>query len=233
VTNVNPENQPATPEPGRETEGAEGTTSGLPLRGLAMVLIAVAVLLAMWGLYATTQNNDSTDTAVQTTTEAPTPAPAPAPAPGEREAAGEEEAPAEEATAEETTDEEAAAEESRDEDRDKDRGNEARPAPRGGAAAEPQRLHVLNNSLVPNLAAEVAGTLDGEGYQVGEVGNLAEMILPENTVFFQPGNADAEKQARELADRVRGVAREYDESLPDGTEGRNDLTLVLVDQVAF
>src|SRR5699024_9100175 len=113
---------------------------------------------------------------------------------------------------------------------------EAKPAPVGGAEApapEPERVHVLNNSTVPNLAADVADSLDGEGYRLGEVGNLAEVILPENTVFFQPDNRDAEKRARELADRVGGVAREYDESLPEGTTGRNDLTLVLVEQVAL
>ena len=110
----------------------------------------------------------------------------------------------------------------------------AQPAPRGAApAADPERVHVLNNSTVPNLAADIAGTLDRDGYELGEVGNLAEVILPENTVFFQPGNQDAETRARELADRVGGVAREYDATLPDGTAGRNDLTLVLVEQVAL
>lgn len=233
MTNVNPENQPAATESEPGTEGTEGTASGLPLRGLAMVLIAVAVLLAMWGLYATTQDNDSTGTAAQVTTEAP----ATAPREGETTAA---EAPEQGAAQEETTDEEAAAEDTRDEQspeeevREEKREERAQPTPRGGgAAAEPQRLHVLNNSLVPNLAADVAGTLDGEGYQLGEVGNLSELILPETTVFFQPGNADAEKRARELADRVRGVAREYDPALPEGTDGRNDLTLVLIDQVAL
>nr|WP_304503746.1 LytR C-terminal domain-containing protein [Corynebacterium lemuris] len=182
----------------------------------------------MWGLYATTQGNDSTDTAAQVTTEAPATAAATAPEEGEA-AAGED--PEQGAAEEGATGEEAAVEDERDEEVREER---SQPAPRGGGvAAEPQRLHVLNNSLVPNLAADVAGTLDGEGYRLGEVGNLSDLILPETTVFFQPGNADTEKRARELADRVRGVAREYDPALPEGTDGRNDLTLVLVDQVAL
>lgn len=86
---------------------------------------------------------------------------------------------------------------------------------------------------MPNLANDVATTLDDQGYDVGEVGNLADQILPENTVYFQPGNPDAEQRARELADRVRGVAREYDPVLPAETDGRNDITLVLVNQVAL
>ncbi|MCS5479696.1 LytR C-terminal domain-containing protein [Corynebacterium sp. YIM 101645] len=228
MTNVNPENQPTATESEPGTEGTEGTASRLPLRGLAMVLIAVAALLAMWGLYATTQGNDSTDTAAQVTTEAPATAAATAPEEGEA-AAGED--PEQGAAEEGATGEEAAVEDERDEEVREER---SQPAPRGGGvAAEPQRLHVLNNSLVPNLAADVAGTLDGEGYRLGEVGNLSDLILPETTVFFQPGNADTEKRARELADRVRGVAREYDPALPEGTDGRNDLTLVLVDQVAL
>ena len=86
---------------------------------------------------------------------------------------------------------------------------------------------------MPNLAADVADRMRADGYEVGEVGNLAEHILPENTVFFQPGNAEAEQRARELAERVGGVAREYEGFLPENTDGRNDLTLVLVNQVAL
>lgn len=230
MTNVNPENTPESADQGKAPGAAAG--SGLPLRGLAMVLIAVAVLLAMWGLYATTQNSDSsdTDTAAAVTTEVATAA---------------QEPPAESTDAADTT---RTTESTRPEETEREAGveaqptssaaapapAEAQPAPRGGApAADPERLHVLNNSTVPNLAADIAGTLDRDGYQLGEVGNLAEIILPENTVFFQPGNQDAETRARELADRVGGVAREYDQTLPGGTAGRNDLTLVLVEQVAL
>lgn len=228
VTNVNPENQPAASESEPGTDDAQGTASGLPLRGFAMVLIAVAVLLAMWGLYTTTQDDDTAGTATQITTEAP------ATAPGAGDAVSET-APEQGAADDEDAEREAAAGDTRaEESREGERGERTQPAPRGGGvAADPQRLHVLNNSLVPNLAADVAGTLDEEGYLVGEVGNLSELILSETTVFFQPGNADAEKSARELADRLRGVAREYDPALPEGTDGRNDLTLVLVDQVVL
>lgn len=226
MTNVNPENTSET------TESGSAAGSGLPLRGLAMVLIAVAVLLAMWGLYATTQSSDSsdpdTDTAASVTTGVATTA---------------QQSPVEAAETTGTTGATGAPESTRPEEAREDGEREgaeattsveAKPAPRGAApAAEPERLHVLNNSTVPNLAADVAGTLDRDGYRLGEVGNLADLVLPETTVFFQPGSPEAEQRARELADRVGGVAREYDESLPDGTGGRNDLTLVLVGQVAL
>lgn len=202
MTHVNPENQT---EPTTDTPAG----SGLPLRGLAMVLIAVAVLLVMWGLYAMTQNNDSDGQAApETTTEVVATT---------QEQAEEQ---AEEATTEETTTEETTTEEEAPE-----------PAPAPADEGE-GRLNVINNSTVPNLAADVADRLRGD-FEVGEVGNMADHILPENTVFFQPGNAAAEQRARELADRVGGVAREYEGFLPEGTDGRNDLTLVLVNQVAL
>ncbi|MDO5511683.1 LytR C-terminal domain-containing protein [Corynebacterium sp.] len=207
MTHVNPENQSESTATAATAAGA-GSSSGLPLRGLAMVLIAVAVLLVMWGLYAATQNNDSDggQASPATTTEVVATQPEqPATTVGE---APEETGEAGETTAPETTD---------------------APAP---PAEEPARLNVINNSTVPNLAAEVADQLRGD-YEVGEVGNLAEHILPENTVFFQPGNAEAEQRARELAERVGGVARTYEGFLPENTDGRNDLTLVLVNQVAL
>jgi len=192
VTHVNPENQT---EPTTDTPAG----SGLPLRGLAMVLIAVAVLLVMWGLYAMTQNNDSDGQAAPETT---------------TEVVATTQEQAEEQAEEATTEEEA-------------------PEPAPAPADEGEgRLNVINNSTVPNLAADVADRLRGD-FEVGEVGNMADHILPENTVFFQPGNAAAEQRARELADRVGGVAREYEGFLPEGTDGRNDLTLVLVNQVAL
>lgn len=212
MTNVNPENQSTT---------ASDTGSGLPLRGLAMVLIAVAVLLAMWGLYSTTQNSgDSAETAAPETTTA---APATTAAPRESAVADSpEETTATTAAAENTETTEAPASEPA-----------PAPAPAPAGAEEPGRLNVINNSVVPNLAADVADRLRADGFDVGEVGNMADHILPETTVFFQPGNADAETRARELAERVGGVARAYEGFLPENTDGRNDLTLVLVNQVAL
>lgn len=93
MTNVNSDNSAeSTPtdastdaSSGASTGAAAGGASGLPLRGLAMVLIAVAVMLGMWGLYKLT-SEDSSDTASQTgASEAAT---LPAPAEGEPGAQG-------------------------------------------------------------------------------------------------------------------------------------------------
>ena len=230
VTHVNQDNQDPRddhdqPTTDGSTAAGGGAGAGLPLRGLAMVLIAVAVLLGLWGLYAMTRD-DSGDTADAPAEETTVAATETAPADSTEE-------PADLERAEESGE----AEQSDEADRPSESADAPAPAPApaGGAdgADEPARLHVLNNSTVPNLANDVATTLDGQGYDVGEVGNLADQILPENTVYFQPGNPDAEQRARELADRVRGVAREYDPVLPAETDGRNDITLVLVNQVAL
>lgn len=218
--------------------------SGLPLRGLAMVLIAVAVLLGLWGLYALTQD-ETTDTAATNGTETATvpvgttPANGPGSEPEDRDPAPDEEAerPEDEGEADERGDTAPEADERDDAAREnRERAQPpARPGGAGAPAPAPERVNVLNNSTVPNLAAEISEELTARGYDVGEVGNLPDdvEILPETTVFFQPDNDAAEQRARELADRVGGVARVYIPSLPEETDGANDLTLVLVDQVTL
>ena len=202
-----------------------------------MVLIAVAVLLGLWGLYALTQE-DTTDTAATNGTET-VPSNGPGSALGDRDPAPEDEDERREEDGEADGREDAAPEvDERDDAARENRERAQSPARPGGAGAPapaPERVNVLNNSIVPNLAAEISEQLTAQGYDVGEVGNLPDdvEILPETTVFFQPDNAAAEQRARELADRVGGVARVYIPSLPAETDGANDLTLVLVDQVTL
>lgn len=248
VTNVNQDNQNSEGSP----EANSSSAAKLPLRGLAMVLIAVAVLLALWGLYAMTRD-DSTDTSsglaeeadvISTTPDSTAPGdtpegtePAQTPTPVDTDNSDDTDDPDDREDAD-------SPEGTRDTEGADDTGSAADHAASKTGAAQaakpaatedkaPTRLNVLNNSTVPNLAAEVASTLKDDGYDVGEVGNLATQILPENTVYFQPGNKDAEQRAREMADKVDGVAREYDSQLPAETDGLNDITLVLVRQVAL
>ena len=81
--------------------------------------------------------------------------------------------------------------------------------------------------MTQGLAADVADRLRADGRELGEVGNFADEILPETTVFFPKGNAAAEQTARELADQYHGVAREHSNILPDNT--RDGVTIVLTD----
>ncbi|WP_156888008.1 LytR C-terminal domain-containing protein [Corynebacterium frankenforstense] len=215
--------------------------SGLPLRGLAMVLIAVAVLLGLWGVYALTSGGDdeASDSAAMSGSAEPGAGQGQA---GQKGQAGQNGANGQNGRGGEDAAGERAGQDAGDKqhkDGEADGRTAEGQAGANGAAghgdAAPAKVNVLNNSTVPDLAARLSDELKGQGTEVGSVGNLPGEVLqvPENTVFFQPGNADAEKRARELADRVGGVAREYDQALPDDTAGANDLTLVLANDVAL
>ncbi|AIG64705.1 hypothetical protein CATYP_09210 [Corynebacterium atypicum] len=191
----------------------------MPLRGLAMVLIAVAVLLGLWGIYALTSENNKDDAADAPATSAAPSSRAPAASAPAAPPSGQPPASTPASSAKPSAPGAG------------DRGGSD--AARGGGQNGVHRINVLNNSTVPELAAQVSDKFKKEGSSLGEVGNLPGDVLtvPQNTVFFHPGNPDIERKARELADRVGGVAREYDPALPKKTAGEGDLTLVLANPV--
>ena len=231
--------------------GAAGAGSRLPLRGLAMVLISVAILLGLWGIFALTSSDETTATNTAENSQNANQtgghgadgahgangdnngnAGAGAPADGhphEGEHEGHHDgAPGDDAAHDGARPEGAPAP-----------GGE-RPAGRAGAGAgagagAPQNFDVtvLNNSTVSGLAHRVTQTLEREGLHTRESGNLpgGDKVLPENTVFFPAGNAAAEQRARELADRVGGIARENMDYLPREATDNDGLTMVLVGEV--
>ena len=200
----------------------------LPLRGVAMILISVALLLAMWGIYSMTggksakvHNAASADSATASVapaqpatpagpaTSAPAPsseAPAPASAPAGAAASG-----------------------------------AAAPGVSGGAGTagagaagaagastsagdkSAVTVHVLNNSTIQGLAAKAKEQLTRQGYRVGQVGNYSRSVVPQNTVYY----TDNEQQARELAEKVGGVAQQRPADLPAETAGPGSLVVVL------
>lgn len=162
---------------------------------MAMILIAVALLLAAWGVYSMTREkaSDTTVTAESTTTQMSRP-----------------QQPTTVAKPPETT---------------------AAPVPPPPTHAEVKKVHVLNNSTIQGLAAGVADKLKHEGWELGEVGNFPDGAVPQNTVYFTPENAAAEKAARTLAKRVGGVAVPRADNLPGGTEDPNTVVLVLAEEV--
>ena len=197
----------------------------LPLRGVAMILISVALLLAMWGIYSMTggksakvHNAASTDSAaasavsiqpaapVGPATSAPgVPAPsseAPAPAPASGAALG---APGGAGTA----------------------GTAGAAGAAGASTSAGDKsavtVHVLNNSTIQGLAAKAKEQLTRQGYRVGQVGNYSRSVVPQNTVYY----TDNEQQARELAEKVGGVAQQRPADLPAETAGPGSLVVVL------
>lgn len=204
----------------------------LPLRGVAMILISVALLLAMWGIYSMTggksakvHNAASTDSAAASvapaqpaapagpvtsapgvpapSSGAPAPASAPAPAPAGAVASG---AVAPGAPS----------------------GATAGTAGAAGASTSAGdksavTVHVLNNSTIQGLAAKAKEQLTRQGYRVGQVGNYSRSVVPQNTVYY----TDNEQQARELAEKVGGVAQQRPADLPAETAGPGSLVVVL------
>ncbi len=220
---------------GNETShsaGAGATATTLPLRGFAMVLIAVAVMFGLWALYAFTQD-DSSEQAAEQTNESSEQEPGTVGAdtaeqstdiPGDE--AGDAQADADKDNPEAKPEQDDADRGDAEKAKGASTGDDA-PAAAPAAPAAPLKVNVLNNSMTQGLAADVADRLRADGRELGEVGNFADEILPETTVFFPKGNAAAEQTARELADQYHGVAREHSNILPDNT--RDGVTIVLTD----
>ena len=200
----------------------------LPLRGVAMILISVALLLAMWGIYSMTggksakvNNAASTDSAAASVAPAqpatpagpatsapgvPAPsseAPAPASAPAGAQASG---AAAPGASGGAGT-----------------AGAGAAGASKSAGDKSAVTVHVLNNSTIQGLAAKAKEQLTSQGYRVGQVGNYSRSVVPQNTVYY----TDNEQQARELAEKVGGVAQQRPADLPAETAGPGSLVVVL------
>lgn len=216
------------------TQGSQGSkagahrssSSGLPLRGFAMVLIAVAVMLGMWGLYTLT-SKDSTDTAQTGSTGVATlPAPAegepgaqgsPSAQPGAAGSAapGTQDAKAGQDAAGQPAKEgqDAAGREAANKDGAAAGAAGAESAAGAERAAKDIPVNVFNNSGRANFAAEQADKLKEKGFKIGEVGNLAGDILtvPQTTVYFPAGDKDAESLARETAAQLYGA-----QSIPEG-----------------
>ncbi|HLS77901.1 MAG TPA: LytR C-terminal domain-containing protein [Nocardia sp.] len=157
------------------------TSGGPPLRALAMVLIALAIVFAGLGAMSiSSADSDGEDSAAQATTTA---AAAPATTTTAAATPG-----AVENTAPETTTE---------------------PAPETSATIEPPQtplaappsldrsvpVQVLNNSLVAGLAGRTADQLAANGWTNVRADNYAAETIPQTTVYY--GDSAAEKAAAE------------------------------------
>lgn len=216
MTNVNPENSASSADRARHAAdsdsaaAAPASASKLPLRGVAMVLIAVAVMLGMWALYAMTSDG-SEDTAQDApANDAAVSGPATGGAEGDVATGGAE------GEADKNKD---AAENERPADADADSENAAEAGAEHGENAEagapagnadrPQAeipVNVYNNSGRVNYAADEAERLKSEKFKVAEVGNISDDVLvaPKTTIFFPQGDAAAENLAKEVAAQYYG-----------------------------
>ena len=219
--------------------GSGAAAGGLPRRGLAMILIAVAALLLLWALWAMTQkggddNAASSETSTSTEVVAPSPSAAPVDGQqqGEQGAAGQ----AGQAGASDqgqdpnaSQDPNAPASETSQRDPNAQNGNAQAPAP---AAPAPQgaqlnsgnaEVFVYNNSGVADLASRTADQLQGQFRVANQSPDAATMnmpeqqygVFPETYVFFDPATPGAEQVAADIARRVGGTARAKND-IPEG-----------------
>lgn len=214
-----------------ERAGSSAVAAGsVPKRGLAMILIAVAALLGLWGLYAMMQKDNSGDVAQEQAPEQVQNANGQNSSNVQSGHDGNELDPA----AQNDSRQNASNDSGQTSQADNGTPEGAAPAAIGQQmTAENETINVYNNSTVLNLAAEVSEQLKGQGVQVGEVGNIGEQqaVFEQNTVFFDPATPGAEERARVLADRVGGVAKANDSTVPSEANNPGSLTLVLTGPV--
>ncbi|OIR41724.1 LytR C-terminal domain-containing protein [Corynebacterium sp. NML130628] len=205
MTNVNPENEYQGAHRRADEDdydhGYEAApAAAFPKRGVAMILLAVAALLLLWGIYAMNKG-DGQDAAQPTQPSAATQATTAITAPASpSEQATEQEKPAEQTQpAEQPAEQEQPA---------------PAPAP-AGLAREQAQVYVFNNSGVPDLANRTAGDLAAQYSVANRSNDAAAMNMPEQTygvfpqtfVFFNPNTPGADAIAAELAQRIGGTPR--------------------------
>nr|WP_275433299.1 LytR C-terminal domain-containing protein [Corynebacterium imitans] len=201
-----------------------------------MILLAVGLLLLLWGIFALGQNKDSSENAAQETqaSQSADKGAADANAPGANNDANANDQTANGAD-NNAADKPAANNDAADRENnpdaanpDADRENNAdnpdannpdNPAQPNPAApdltAQNAQVYVYNNSGVPDLANQTAGKLEGQYGVANKSQDAAAMNMPEQTfgvfpetfVFYNPQVAGAEQVAADIAQRVGGTPR--------------------------
>jgi len=210
---------------------------GLPRRGLAMILIAVAALLLLWALWAMTQkgddNNAASSASSETSTSATAEAAPSAAQPGEGQGQGAQDP---NASQDPNAPQDPNAEQ-REGDQAQDLNaqdpNAETPAPAPAPAPQGAQLDnasaqvfVYNNSGIADLANRTADQLKGQFNVANQSQDAATMnmpeqqygIFPETYVFFDPATPGAEQVAADIARRVGGTARAKND-IPEGAVG--------------
>ncbi|MDH2456475.1 LytR C-terminal domain-containing protein [Corynebacterium bovis] len=214
---------PAGPAASPDPDAPEAERSGPPLRGLAMILTAVAVLLIAWGAYSffSGRGDDGSDGpsaagaggAAASTAQQPgrgaAGASAPAAAPTEGGAPASPAAPAGEA---QRSDQAGGAQQSGQAQQSQQSGQAAQ----SGGDVEVDRgrtvVTVLNNSPVQGLASDTAAKLKQDRWTRTGYGNLPDEAgaFPESVVLYPGGNAEAKAAAEAIAADLHITARQRD-----------------------
>ena len=217
--------------------GAGAAQGGLPRRGLAMILIAVAALLLLWALWAMTQkgddNNAASSASSETSTSATAEAAPSAAQPGEGQGQGAQDPNAsqdpnapQDPNAEQREGDQAQDPNAQDPNAETPAPAPA-PAPQGAQLDNASaQVFVYNNSGIADLANRTADQLKGQFNVANQSQDAATMnmpeqqygIFPETYVFFDPATPGAEQVAADIARRVGGTARAKND-IPEGAVG--------------
>lgn len=226
---------------GSSTAAAAG---GVPKRGLAMILIAVALLLALWGVYAMTKGGSDDQAAND-------PASQSAQDPnaqngqaqqGQQSQQNQPQADLNNPNAQQGQEQ---GQQNQQNQNPNDPNAQNRQPGQGGTqgngaapvgannpmTAENETVNIYNNSAMQDFANRVAAQANEKGMKVGEVGNIPgeSAIFEQNTVLYDPATPGAEDRARELADKVGGIALANDDRIPAEAKKPGSLTLVLAE----
>lgn len=212
-------------EPGGQVGAEARSGQGLPLRGLAMVLIAVAIALIAWGAVSFVNGGDSKDGNVQAgqgdedTSNL---------SPAEQARLAKEKENAERQAARDKAANDAKAEEAKKAEAEKKAAEEAENAENAenqGVLSDKDReathVTVLNNSPIEGLAGRTADGLRGEKWDAKSIGNLPDSayVFRESVVLYPAGDAKAKAAAEQIAKdhglEARERNREIDDSLRD------------------
>ncbi|WP_409184692.1 LytR C-terminal domain-containing protein [Amycolatopsis sp. VS8301801F10] len=79
-------------------------------------------------------------------------------------------------------------------------------------------LRVYNNSLIKHLAEQAAADFRGSGWNVAEVGNYSQGVIPTTTAYFRPGT-DEEAAAKQLAKEFGFQAQPRFEGIQNSSPG--------------
>lgn len=166
---------------------SDPTSGGPPLRALAMVLIALAIVFAGLGAMSLSNSDDDTET-VASASSSTTTAAAARTTTAERTsadtAAATTTAPATTTTAATTT----------------------APPPSPAAVDRAVPVRVLNNSLVPGLAARTATQLQSDGWANVTSGNYSGGTVAKTTVYY--GDSPGEREAAQAIAQELGATAE-------------------------
>ncbi|WP_258345378.1 LytR C-terminal domain-containing protein [Saccharopolyspora gregorii] len=79
-------------------------------------------------------------------------------------------------------------------------------------------VRVYNNSTIKGLAHRAADEFRGAGYEVPEVGNYSQGVIPTTTVYYRPGTPE-EAQAKEIAAAFQARAEPRFDGLAPASPG--------------